>query len=111
MAITYTWKVTGIKTQDAGVNKNAVVQTYWQKIGTDANGVQGTFSGATPFNVPETTVAGYVPFEKLTEETVLGWIKKVVVDSYEEHVNAQIAKQIEQQTSGSQEAQLPWVKS
>ena len=43
MSLTYTWKVTGIKTRDE-VNEqgetlqNAVVQTYWQKIGTDADG-------------------------------------------------------------------------
>lgn len=109
MAITYTWKITGLKTRTEGANQDAVVQTYWQKIGTDENNNTGTFSGATPF----TTVGmpdGYtfVPFNQLTEEMVLNWIKAVVVGGYEEHVNAQIKKQIDDKLSPIAEPTLPW---
>ena len=38
MAITYTWSVTGIKVATQNSNTNAVVQTYWKKIGTDEHG-------------------------------------------------------------------------
>jgi len=109
MAITYTWKVTSIKTKTEGANQNAVVQTYWTKTGTDENNNTGTFSGATPFttlNMPE----GYtfVPFSELTEETVLTWIKAVVVGGYEEHVNQQIQKQIDEKINPVTESQMPW---
>jgi hypothetical protein len=109
MAITYTWKVTSVKTKTEGSNQNAVVQTYWTKTGTDEDGHTGTFAGATPF----TTVGmpdGYtfVPFEELTEEMVLDWIKAVVVGGYEEHVNAQIQKQIDEKHNPVVEAALPW---
>lgn len=109
MAITYTWKITGLKTKTEGANQDAVVQTYWQKIGTDEAGNQGIFSGATPF----TTVGmpqgqTFVPFNQLTEEIVLGWIKAVVVGGYEEHVNAQIQKQIDEKANPVQEATMPW---
>lgn len=109
MAITYTWKITGIKTKTEGSNQNAVVQTYWQKTGTDENGNKGTFSGATPFttlDVPE----GYtfVPFAELTEELVLNWIKAVVVGGYDEHVNHQIQLQIDEKITPVSEAQMPW---
>jgi hypothetical protein len=109
MAITYTWKVTGIKTKTEGSNQNAVVQTYWQKIGTDEAGNEGTFSGATPFttlNMP----AGYTftPFADLTEAMVLDWIKAVVVGGYEEHVNQQIQKQLDEKINPVSEAQMPW---
>jgi hypothetical protein len=109
MAITYTWKVTSAKTKPEGSNQNAVVQTYWTKTGTDENGNTGTFSGATPFTtvgMPE----GYtfIPFDQLTEEMVLEWIKAVVVGGYEEHVNAQIQKQIDDKLTPVTEATLPW---
>jgi hypothetical protein len=101
MAITYTWSVTGLKAnQDGGV-----VQTYWLKEGRDENGNVGTFSGATPFEV-DADAEGYVAFDDLTEETVLGWIKAVVVDDYEAHVNGQIEKQIND--SVISEVSLPW---
>ena len=97
----YTWEVTGLKTTNGG----GVVQTYWKKTGTDADGNTGTFSGATPFDVDE-SAEDYIPFEELTEADVLGWIQAVVVGSYEEHVNGQIQKQIDQQTIV--DADLPW---
>lgn len=103
MAITYTWKVTGIKKNTDGT----VVQTYWQKTGTDENGNEGTFSGATPFTGDPTAV-GYIPFESLTEDDVISWIQEVVVGSYEEHVNGQIQKQIDQKINVVEEAALPW---
>ena len=110
MTITYTWKVTGLKTKDVSDDKPAaVVQTYWQKIGTDENGNEGTFSGATPFTVDPTDESGpFIPFEDLTEEDVLDWIKTVVVGGYEQHVNEQIAKQIEEKISPVVENRLPW---
>lgn len=97
----YTWEVTGIKTTDGG----GVVQTYWKKTGTDADGNTGTFSGATPFEVDETS-PDYIPFDQLTEADVLGWIQAVVVGSYEEHVNGQIQKQINSKFIS--DAQMPW---
>jgi hypothetical protein len=110
MAITYTWKITGLKTKDVSDDKPAaVVQTYWQKIGTDEDGNEGTFSGATPFTVDPTDESGpFIPFEELTEEDVLDWIKTVVVGGYADHVNGQIAKQIEEKISPVVDNRLPW---
>lgn len=107
MAITYTWKVTGIKTADVDSLQNAVVQTYWQKIGTDENGNTGTFNGATPFTV-SSTAENFIPFENLTEEIVLGWIKEKVVGGYEEHVNEQILKMLT--ANAVKDATLPWAQ-
>lgn len=114
MALTYTWNVTGVKTKnetnaDGVVLQDAVVQTYWQKVGTDSDGNTGTFSGATPFSAATVPEGEFVAFSSLTEDTVLGWIKAVVVDGYEEHVNSQIQKQIDDQTI--QEPGLPWASA
>jgi len=111
MAITYTWKVTSLKTKTEGQNANAVVQTYWTKTGTDAEGNTGVFSGATPFTTT-TMPAGstFVPFEELNEETVLGWIQGIVTGSYEEHVNGVIAKQIDEKVNVVSDVKLPWAE-
>jgi hypothetical protein len=108
MAITYTWKVTSVKTKTEGANQEAVVQTYWTKTGVDADGHEGTFSGATPFTSVNVPNGDFVPFENLTEATVLGWIQAVVVGGYEEHVNAQIQKQIDEKHNPITEADMPW---
>lgn len=111
MAITYTWKVTGLKTKNIDADRqNAVVQTYWQKIGVDGNGNEGVFQGATPFTVDPTDTSGpFIPFDQLTESDVLDWIKAIVVGSYEEHVNGQILKQIEENTTN--DVALPWANN
>jgi hypothetical protein len=110
MAITYTWEVTGLKVQNIDAElQNAVVQTYWKKTGTDEHGNEGTFHGATPFTVNPNDESGpFIPFEDLTEQDVLDWIQSVVIGGYEEHVNAQIQKQIDDKISPITEPALPW---
>ena len=113
MAITYTWEVTSLKTKnetlgDGVVLPNAVCQTYWKKIGTDENGNQGTFSGATPFSAANLTEENFKQFDTLTEEIVLGWIQAIVVGGYEEHVNGQIQKQIDEKVTPIVESAMPW---
>ena len=109
MAITYTWKVNELKVRDEGVHKNAVVQTYWEKIGTDEDGNEGKFSGATPFSAANVPEGSFVPFEELTEAIVLGWIQNVVIGAYEKHVNEQIQKQIDAEKNPLMSPGLPWV--
>lgn len=109
MTITYSWQVTGVKVKDEESNTNAIVQTYWKKIGTDAAGTEGIFSGATPFT-SSTMPPGdtFVPFEELTESMVLNWIQDVVVGDYEKHVNEQIAKQIRDKLTPVTDQPMPW---
>ena len=113
MAVTYTWEITSLKTKnetngDGIVLPNAVCQTYWKKTGTDESGNEGSFSGATPFSAANLSEADFQLFDTLTEEIVLGWVKRIVIDGYEEHVNAQIQKQIDEQISPITEATMPW---
>ena len=106
MAIEYTWAVTSVKTKTEGENENAVVQTYWTKTGVDEDGNEGSFSGATPFSSENTE--NFVAFAELTEEIVLGWIQAIVVEGYEDHVNGQIQKQINEKISPVTETAMPW---
>jgi len=108
MAVTYTWEVTSLKIKNEGDLEKCVVQTYWKKIGTDENGVEGSFSGATPFTTEGMDPSAFTAYEDLTEETVLGWIQAVVIEGYEEHVNGQIQKQIDEQINVISEPALPW---
>lgn len=107
MTITYTWEITEISTTDTPDLKNVVVQTRWKKIGTDENGNTGFFAGATPFKPNLVASDSFVPFEQLTEDVVLGWIKETVVNTYETHVNNQIRENIK--SKGIHITPMPWV--
>ena len=113
MTITYTWKITGLKTKDVSDSKaGAVVQTYWEKTGTDENGNTGMFAGATPFTVDPTDDSGpFIPFDQLKEADVLAWIQSVVVGDYEKHINDKIQQQIDEKITPVVDAQMPWADS
>ena len=107
MAIAYTWEITSLKTKTEGSNADAVVQTYWKKIGTDSvSSETGEFTGATPLSSAD--VESFTAFADLTEANVLAWIQAVVVEGYEEHVNAQILKQINEKITPFAIPDLPW---
>jgi hypothetical protein len=114
MAITYTWKLKSFKKVSRDNLTDVVFQTYWDKTGTDEDGDSGTFTGATPFDPAQVDPNNFTPYESLTEEIVLGWIKSVVVGSYETHVNEQIAKQLQDKKfvpTEHNEDSFPWSTS
>lgn len=106
MSVTYSWEITSLKTKNEGDNLNAVVQTYWRKIGTDAQGNVGVFEGATPFTSANVPTNEFLPFENLTEEIVLGWIQAVVTGDYAQHVNSRIQRKLDELAMS--QPGLPW---
>ena len=95
MALTYTWELTSLKKTSAANLSNVIVGTQWKLTGTDENGNDGTFSGATPFDLATVDPSNFVAYENLTANTVLGWIQAVVVGGYKDHIDEQIQKQID----------------
>lgn len=112
---TYTFKVNTLKVKNEVVgnttNQNSVVQTYWQVTGKDSANNTGTFSGATPFStstMPEGDT--FIPFEDLQESDVIQWISDVITTNpgYQQHIDEQIQKQIDQHITPVTETTLPW---
>ena len=116
MALTYTWKLTGLKKQDTADFNDLVIGTRWTVTGTDEDAVDGTFQGATPLDIPDAGQEGYIPYAELTEEIVLGWIKEHVSGSnpatnYWDHINGRIVKAIDEKKWTKvevMEGDLPW---
>jgi hypothetical protein len=116
MALTYEWKITQIKKTTNNSVDNAIIGTRWEVKGTDADGNEGTFAGATPFTLDQINPDNFVPYNELTEEIVLGWIKGYVsgsnrVTNYWDHVSKKINDQLEEKTSvinNVEVANLPW---
>lgn len=106
MALTYTWRIASMKVTNQDDIVNAVCNVFWEKVGTDENGVEGFFAGATPFNSFDPD--NFTPFNELTEEQVLEWVKPLVVGDYEEHVNEQIQRDYEENINLRRQKPLPW---
>lgn len=108
MEINYIWEISSLGIKNELTHSDAVVQVYWKKTGTDLDGNFGIFSGATPFTSDNVPTNEFIPVNELTEETVLNWIKDIVVDDYESHVNSEIISQIEYMKNPIRGIELPW---
>jgi hypothetical protein len=116
MAFTYTYTVRNLKVKDevnaAGETlTNAVVQTYWDIVGTDEEGNEGSFTGATPFSAANVPAGSFTAFEDLEEATVIGWITNVIDSDpgYKAHIDMQIQKEIDKDIAVEKTgADLPW---
>ena len=116
----YEIKITGLKTKtevDANSNTsfaNSVVQTYWTLTGTDSSNNSGTFSGATPFtSLGQGNTYNFITFSNLVEANVTSWILNEVTGNpgYQQHIDEQIQKQIDEKISPVTEASLPWASA
>lgn len=116
MAFTYTYTVRNLKVKDE-VNAdgdtltNAVVQTYWDIVGTDEEGNSGQFTGATPFSAATVPSGSFTAFEDLEEATVIGWITNVIDSDpqYKSHIDTQIQKEIDRNVATEVVGEaLPW---
>jgi len=98
MARTYEWSVKQIKKADNEDFTGAIIGTQWKLIGTDDDGQFGQFDGATPFKLEHINPDDYTPYEELTEEIVVEWIKNVASSSnnptYWQHIDEVITKDI-----------------
>lgn len=96
MAITYNWNVVKM---EAYPEKNGlsdvVFQIHWTLVGTD-NTHKGTAYGSCGITLDESVT--YTPYNELTQEQVVGWIKDNIgaegIAYYEGIVATQIQNQI-----------------
>lgn len=109
--ISYTWEIDAITKKTIGEFEDVIFKVVWKKIGTDENGYRGTFRICTDFEVNQIDRDSFTRYEDLKEETVVGWIEKVVDQDF---VNNEIEKELEKSRShwiqiGQQD--LPWNKT
>lgn len=110
MAITYTRQLLSLKTKNSNDLQNAIVEVNWEKTGTNEDGLAGTVSGKTVFDMSTINHDNFTALDDLTEEMVLGWIENN--SAYETMVNnlieKEIADQINPETAISN-SEFPWL--
>jgi hypothetical protein len=116
MALDYTWKITGLRKVDSGSLDSIIVGTSWTVTGTDEDGIEGVFTGATPFEPHSVDPTNFTTFDSLTQDQVLGWIKSYVSGSdhstnYWGHITERIVKEIQsvkRPVSTLANGEFPW---
>ena len=109
MSLTYNWKLLRFsKKNNSELNlNNVIVQTYWSKTGTNEDGISATFVGGTPFVLSQVDPDNFIPYENLTEEIVLSWIKSA--NNANTYIDEVIDDMIDQQVNPDiEEDNFPW---
>ncbi len=104
----FTWKVTKLYTETIEGKEDYVVIANCETIGVD-----GEFSASVPNVIQFSTedVTTFIPYEDLTEEIVVGWIKGVLGEEGVSSIEASIQGQIDSQINPPQvpvNTPLPW---
>ena len=89
----YTWTIAALEYATEENSLNKVVKTvHWRYKGTDeTSGISYELFGAQAMDKPNTAV--YIPYDKLTEATVVSWLeKKLNVVSFQESIATEIEK-------------------
>lgn len=110
--IRHIWSVTGLRTATNDKVRNAIAEVFWEVTGTDANGNEGKYSGSTQFNFMDKNPDSLVPYDDLTEQEIIGWIKGAIGERQMDHINGQITLdiQIKKSTISMESSTLPWLK-
>jgi hypothetical protein len=107
----YVWAVTAMTSANIASETNVIINVKWTCTGTDAEGNEGIFIGATPLTVGDIDPATFVPYDQLTQALVLSWVQPMIETdpSYWEWINAQIDKQIlAKKEQVNPDIPLPW---
>lgn len=76
MAITHTWKVKKLVQKNDG--SGLVIQVFYKVFSTDG---QRDYASAGNVELITENISNFVPYDQLTEELVIGWVKdKLGVD-------------------------------
>lgn len=118
MSLSYEWSITNLKKQDVTNTPNFIIEVGWKLKGTDSDGVFGEYNSVCRFDVKEVDNT-FVPYENLTEEILVNWVKGVVLTSgnnlsytYYDNVVSSIQKEITEKKLNVQlvnQTELPWV--
>jgi len=99
MAITYKWSVTSMYTLPmVEGQKDVVVLAQWAVSGTDGTYTETLGSNTTQFTI-SADEPNFTPYADLTEEQVVGWIKKILGEDGVASYEATIASSIDAQAN------------
>lgn len=113
MTNTYTWNIDKLFTrsetlQDGTVRDDAVVEIHWRRTATSEDGYTANYKGVNFITSVLTDSSNYVPFDSLTIDHILNWIKATNLDDMI-NITKILDANIVQQRNPKVERSLPWL--
>jgi hypothetical protein len=89
---TYTWAVTALYTETIGTESDYVVIANYDVIGVDGE-YTASLSNTARFSTE--SVSEFIPYDALTNEIVIGWVKEELGEDGVANLEASIQGQID----------------
>jgi hypothetical protein len=111
MTTTFTWSIDRMSTLQEP-QPNYVSEVAWTVSATHANTYYSCVGGRTTLNSSESN--NFIPYEELTEEVVVAWVKSSLgeqaISEAEAKIQAYFNKQLNPPTSVPLDTPLPWAE-
>lgn len=101
MATTFTWRVSQLERETSDGYVYMVYYIVSAEDGTYSSGAQGSIG----LERPETDL---IPFDSLTEEVVLGWLKDKLTEEKVQEIEAALQQQLNEKHAPTRAAGIPW---
>jgi hypothetical protein len=105
----YTWTITDLFTKTIDGKEGYVVNAIYNVSGTDGTYSASLEAGSVQFSTED--LEEFIPYEELTEEKVLEWVKLTLTENVVASIEASIQGQIDSQINPPQvsvNTPLPW---
>lgn len=109
MAVTYTWDIVQLETYPSLDGKvDALCTVHWKLAGQEGN-VLVELAGATGLN-QTSTEEDFVPYEDLTKNTVIQWVKDTLGESGVKEIEDAVAGEVQRRAAPKVvPREVPWV--
>lgn len=104
----YTWKIHSLTKRTINSIDSAIFTVVWEKFGISDDGYSGSVKTSSNFDINNIDVNSFIPYEELTEEILINWIKSSI---NEDSINNAIDVEIEKARSHwiqVESGQFPW---
>lgn len=105
---TPTWAIANLerKLPDGDTPPEGQVYTAHWTVNLENQGESAGAYGSVGFGDPDP--GNYTPFDQLTEDQVIGWVKSALGDEQVASIEAALAEQIQQKLNPTSSAGVPW---
>jgi len=100
MATTFTWRIANMERETADGFVFTVHYTINAEDGTYSAGAYGSLGLERPDNL--------IPFDQLTEEIVVGWVKEKFGDDKVAEIEAALQAQLDEKHAPTKATGVPW---
>lgn len=107
---TFTYKIANL---ERNVQDGGVITAHWILNGTDTQG-ETTYTGSVYGSIGleyDASAPTFIPFEDLTEEVVVSWVKEAMGEETVAAQEAAVQGQIDDQKAPKTESGLPWANA